>query len=205
MSDVAAVVPAAGHSQRMGRPKLILPVGGVSVIARVVTALRGAGLSRVVVVPPPTGAPGESILSRDAAEAGAVLAVPDAQPIDMRASVEIALSILERLGPPPTTVLLTPADSPGLTADLVASVIGRARAAPHSIIVPTVAGRRGHPVALPWEVAVSIRGLPAGVGVNAVIALHGSSVVEVEVDDPAAVSDLDTPEDYLRWEGDEPV
>jgi len=35
-----AVVPAAGHSQRMGRPKLILQVGGQTVIARVVSALR---------------------------------------------------------------------------------------------------------------------------------------------------------------------
>ena len=42
---IAAVVPAAGHSQRMGRPKLILPIGGQTVIARVVSALRDGGAS----------------------------------------------------------------------------------------------------------------------------------------------------------------
>ena len=36
---IAAVVPAAGRSERMGRPKLLLRLDGETVIARVVTAL----------------------------------------------------------------------------------------------------------------------------------------------------------------------
>ena len=34
-----AVVPACGHSTRMGRPKLALPLGDRTVIERVVAAL----------------------------------------------------------------------------------------------------------------------------------------------------------------------
>jgi molybdenum cofactor cytidylyltransferase len=199
---IAAVVPAAGHSQRMGRPKLILPLGGVTVITRVVSALCAAGVAPVVVVPPPADAPGAALLSRDAAEAGAVVVVPDRQPPDMRSSVEIALAELERLETALTTVLLTPADSPGLTPKLVARVIAYARSSPRSIVVPTVAGRRGHPVALPWEIALGVRSLPAGVGVNALIGLYAGAVKEIEVDDTGAVADLDTPDDYLRWGGD---
>jgi molybdenum cofactor cytidylyltransferase len=201
---IAAVVPAAGHSQRMGRPKLILPVGGVPLIEVVVTALRDAGASPVLVVTPPADAPGAGVLISEATEAGAEVVTPAEQPIDMRASVELALGSLERLEPAPTTVLLTPADSPGLTRGLVDRVIGRARASPRSIVVPTVGGERGHPVAIPWEVVLGVRDLPAGVGVNALIALHAGSVDEFEVDDPAALADLDTPEDYLRWGGEEP-
>lgn len=198
---IAAVVPAAGHSQRMGRPKLILPVGGRSVISRVVTALRGGGVARVVVVAPPADAAGASVLHAEAEAAGAELVIPATRPPDMRASVEHALDRLEVGRFPPTTVLLVPADSPGLGPDLVALVVAAARADAGSIVVPVVGGRRGHPVALPWPVALETRGLPAGVGVNALLGLFAPKVVELGVSDPGAVGDLDTPDDYERWSG----
>ena len=50
MSGVAAIVPAAGLSTRMGRPKLLLPFGGEPLIVRVVNALRQGGAAPVVVV-----------------------------------------------------------------------------------------------------------------------------------------------------------
>jgi CTP:molybdopterin cytidylyltransferase MocA len=187
----------------MGQPKLILAIGGRTVIARVVSALRDGGAGRVVVVPPPPDAAGAAILHREAAEAGAEVVVPPSQPLDMRASFEHGLDRLADLDPPPSVVLLTPADSPGLTAALVARVVAACEAAPGSIVIPTVAGRRGHPVALPWALAQEVRGLPEGVGINALVALMGSRVVELPVDDPGAVADLDTPEDYQRWAGAE--
>jgi molybdenum cofactor cytidylyltransferase len=198
---IAAVVPAAGHSQRMGRPKLILPVGGRTVIARVVTALREGGASPVVVVAPPVDAAGAAILHGEAEAAGALLVVPDTRPPDMRASVEHGLDHLARLDPVPLTVLLAPADSPGLNPGLVSRVVERSLAEPEAIVVPVVGGRRGHPIALPWALARSVRGLPAGVGVNALVALHDARVVALELDDPGAVSDLNTPDDYQRWAG----
>lgn len=201
---IAAVVPAAGHSQRMGRPKLILPIGGVTVIARVVAALRAGGASPVVVIPPPDDAPGAFILGREAAGAGAAVVVPATRPLDMRASVELGLAHLERQGQPPATVLMIPADSPGLTPALVARVIERARAEPGAVVVPVAEGRRGHPIALPWAIALAIRALPAGVGVNALLALNPAVVTELDVDDPGAVADLDTPDDYQRWAVNEP-
>ena len=39
MQRLFAVVPAAGHSRRMGRPKLLLPLGASTVIARMLAAL----------------------------------------------------------------------------------------------------------------------------------------------------------------------
>jgi molybdenum cofactor cytidylyltransferase len=198
---IAALVPAAGHSQRMGRPKLILPIEGVALIARVVIALRTAGAAPVLVVPPPADAPGAAALIREASAAGAEVVAPEKQPPDMRASIELGLAALQRLEPNPVTVLLTPADSPGLTPALVGRVIERAASAPRSIVVPMAAGRRGHPLALPWEIALAVRKLPPGVGVNSLITLYADSVVEFEVDDPAAFDDLDTPDDYLRWGG----
>lgn len=183
----------------MGRPKLILSIGGRTVIARVVSALREGGASPVVVVAPPRGAPALAAIVVEAEDAGALVVVPDEQPADMRASVERALSALECRDLAPRTILLVPADSPGLTAESVARVIEAAAAEPDRVIIPTANGRRGHPVAIPWGLALSIRGLPSGVGVNALVGLQNGAVVEIEIGDPGVTDDLDTPEDFRRW------
>ena len=51
---IYAVVPAAGRSRRMGQPKLLLGMGGQTVIEHVITALREGGVDRVLVVIGPT-------------------------------------------------------------------------------------------------------------------------------------------------------
>ena len=197
---IAAIVPAAGRSERMGRPKLLLPVEGLSVIARVVGALRHGGADPVVVVAPPAVAHGAAALADEATRAGALVVVPDAPPPQMRDSVELGLDRLARgPSPPPATVLLAPGDSLGIHAALVARVVAEARAHPEAILLPARDGRRGHPVALPWSVAAEIHGLPADVGINALVRRHAARVVTLDVADPAVLDDLDTPEDYRRW------
>jgi len=196
---IAAIVPAAGHSLRMGRPKLTLTIGGSTVIARVVHALKEGGVSIVVVVPPPADAPGAANLIQEAASAGASVVVSLVRPVDMRASFELGLTHLVQLGHVPGIVLLTPADSPGVSSALVSEVIARAKVESGSIVIPVHGGSRGHPIALPWDLALQVRSLPEGVGVNSLIALHASLVVEHPVNNPGAVDDMDTPDDYARW------
>ena len=47
---IVALIPAAGHSRRMGRPKLALPLGDRTVLEHVLTALRDGGVERILVV-----------------------------------------------------------------------------------------------------------------------------------------------------------
>jgi molybdenum cofactor cytidylyltransferase len=195
---IATIVPAAGRSERMGRPKLILAIDGLTVIARVVHALRQGGAEPVVVITPPRDAPGAGILIEEADRAGAVVVIAAVRPADMRASFELGLARLEA-SPCPSAVMLVPADSPGITPTLVAQLARQAGAMPQAILIPTYRGKRGHPIVLPWSLALKSRKLPEGVGLNALVALHASEVVEVEVAEPGALDDLDTPEDYQRW------
>jgi molybdopterin converting factor subunit 1 len=182
----------------MGRPKLILPIGGVSLIARVTTALRQGGADPVIVVVPPAWEQGAAALAAEAARAGGSVVVAPQPPPHMRTSVELGLDRLAQISPP-ATFLLAPGDCPGIDAHLVARVIARARAEPLAIVIPHAGGRRGHPIALPWSLADEIRSLPADVGINYLVARHAARVVTLEIDDPAALDDLDTPEDYGRW------
>src|SRR5437763_15704538 len=93
-----AVVPACGHSTRMGRPKLSLPLGGRSVIEHVVGALRGGGVEHVLVVVGPHVADLAPLARTARAD---VLSLPEPT-ADMRATVEHGLRWLDaRFAPAP--------------------------------------------------------------------------------------------------------
>ena len=149
-------------------------------------------------VAPPADFDGADVLADEATRAGAVVVAASSATADMRASVELGLDWLRR-GPAPSTILLAPGDSPGITAELVRRVVDRASAEPASIVVPRFGGRRGHPVALPWDLASEVRDLPEGTGVNALLAARADRVLTLDVDEPGTTADLDTPEDYRAW------
>lgn len=195
---LAAIVPAAGESRRMGRSKPLLEFAGRPLIARVVSALVEGGARPVVVVTPPGDSPEGPPIAQAAAAAGALVIAPDTRPVEMRESVEIAVEELQRRASPPAAVALAPADAPGIDAALVARLMTAWRDDPERIVIPTAGGRRGHPVIIPWQFVNEIPELPAGVGINALIARRAGVVVEVDVADEARIADLDTPEDLQR-------
>ena len=191
---IAAVVPAAGAGTRMGRPKLTLPVGGRPVIERVVTALREGGADPVLVV---TG-PHDPAVGPLARAAGAeVCDLPVLTP-DMRATVEHGLLWLAENRHPKVddAWLLAPADFPLLDAAVVRQLCEAYGKGPAgSILVPTYARRRGHPVLIGWKHVAAIAALPPGVGVNAYLR-DRAETTEVPVEGDGGILDLDTPEDY---------
>lgn len=196
---IVALVPAAGLSRRMGRPKLLLEVRGVPLIVRVVSALGQGGADRVVVVAPPRSQPGSAQILALARGAGAVAEALGAPTEDMRATIEFGLALAGELHRSIVGVLIAPGDSVGMTPSVVSAVVDRFRADPTRIVVPALGARRGHPLALPRDLAWSIRDLSPGLGLNALIRERADLVEAVAVSDPGFADDLDTPEDYLRF------
>src|SRR5208337_5057041 len=92
---IPAIVPAAGESRRMGRPKPLLPFDGRPLIGRVVSALRLGGASPVLVVTPPAQAPEGPPIAEAARQAGAAVITPPDRAVEMRESAQIAI---EQLG-----------------------------------------------------------------------------------------------------------
>jgi molybdenum cofactor cytidylyltransferase len=195
MCRTFAVIPAAGHSRRMGRPKLALPLGERTVLEHVVTALRQAGVELVLVVI----GPHVPELAPLAERAGArVLALPEATP-EMRATVEAGLYWLEeQVHPvPDERWLLVPADHPCVDPGVVRLLREAADRQPErSIFIPTHAGRRGHPASIAWKHVASIRAFERGQGLNAYLRTQAAETVEVPVAMPSICWDLDTMEDY---------
>ncbi len=195
---IVAIVPAAGLSRRMGWPKPLLEIGGTTLIAHVVRALRNGGADCVVVVAPPGERAESAGIVQRAEEAGAEVVVLGRETADMRGSIEAGLDRAETLEPI-EAILLAPADMPGISSDLVARVIRAGRESAGCLARPKAGAKRGHPVYLPWAVARQIRELPEGVGVNALVDDPGQTVIAVELDAGDALVDIDTPDDFERW------
>ncbi len=196
---IAAIVPAAGLSRRMGRPKLLLPVRGQTLIGRVVSALREGGADLVVVVAPPEASDEGPAVAVAARGAGAFVVAPAERPAEMRNSIEIGLAAAAK-PTPPDHVMFAPGDAAGITPRVVALVVEESSRQPGKIVVPRCGGRRGHPLVLPWKLAGDIASLPEGQGVNSLVARLQALVVEVPVGDSRAADDIDSMEDYRRWE-----
>jgi molybdenum cofactor cytidylyltransferase len=192
-----ALVPAGGQSTRMGRPKLLLPLGERTVLEHVIASLRVAEVAPILVVV----ASHLPQLATVAEQAGAdALLLSEATP-DMRTTVERGLRWLEeRLHPRPDDGwLLVPADHPTLDAAVVRSLVeARARYPERSIFIPTFQGRRGHPTLIAWQHVPGMRSLPAGEGLNLYLRQQAAQTLEVPVLSADVLCDLDTPEDYER-------
>lgn len=191
-----AVIPAAGLSRRMGQPKLLIEINGQTVIARLLTALRAAGVDQIVLV----GRCHDWALW-DAVDTASVFSVrPPVDPPDMRASVEHALhAIRETFAPSDDDCwLLIPADHPVLDPQVIREVINTWQTSPTQIVIPTHHGERGHPTALPWRVAADVFAMPADRGLNWLIRSMPEQVREWPTANSAVLCDLDTPDDLAR-------
>lgn len=192
-----AMLPAAGKSSRMGRPKLALPLGERTILEHVLAALRQAEVTHPIVVL----GPHVRELTPLAEGAGAHVCHLAEETADMRATVEQGLTWLEeQFQPRPDDVwLLIPADHPTLAPSVIRQLEqARQNHLERSIFVPTFHGRRGHPLALNWQHVEGIRAHVAGEGLNSYIRKHFAEVWEVPVENETILWDLDTPEDYER-------
>jgi molybdenum cofactor cytidylyltransferase len=182
----------------MGRPKLSLPLGGKAVLAWVIDALRQAGVDRILTVIGPH-VPELVPLARGA---GSEVLLLEEQTKGMRGSVEQGLNCVEKRWRPDVKDcwLLALADHPLLSSEVVRRLLKEWEGQRASILIPTYQGRRGHPTLLGWRHALGIRALDPGFRLNAYIRSQWAETHEIPVDDPDILNDLDTPEDYDRWQ-----
>jgi molybdenum cofactor cytidylyltransferase len=194
------LIPAAGKSTRMGRPKLLLPLAGRTILEHVITAVREAGIDSTLVVVGPH-VPDLVLLAETA---GADVLVLGEQTPDMRATVEQGLRWLERhFSPlPDDGWLLLPADHPTIHSAVIRDLMdARQRNPQASLVVPTYQGQRGHPALLAWSHVAALKAFPEGLGLNLYLRQHAVQTLEVPVASADILWDLDTPEDYARSHG----
>ncbi len=195
-----AVVPAAGRSRRMGRPKLLLPYRGRPLLRALLDSLAGAGVEKMVVVV----APGEAALRDLAEEAGAAVAVNPDPSRGMLSSVWAGLEALgggERLAARGRALLVVPADHPAVASGTIGRLAKAVEGGEAALALPVFEGRRGHPLAIAGRLVPEIAGLDPAIGLRQLLEARAAELLELPVEDPGVVLDVDTPEDYRRLIG----
>lgn len=193
-----AVVPAAGQSRRMGRPKLLLPWQAGTVLDRVLSAWRASPVARVVVVVDPHS-PVRDALTACCRHQGAEVVVPAESPPDMKASLAAGLAWLAEHESPNANDawLVAPADSPLLDPAVIAGLVAAHDPARPAALVPVSGGRRGHPVLIPWGWRDRLRTLGPAEGLRRLLTEGPTRELPVAGGDDWG-DDLDTPADYQR-------
>lgn len=193
-----ALIPAAGRSRRMGVPKLLLPWHGTTVIEQLINTLTRPEIAAIVVVTRPDDVELHAALRRTSA----IVVVPEHEPPDMRDSVELGLrAIRQRFAPNDDDGwLLIPADHPLLEPEVLDGLLTRWSRGDCNALVPAHGDRRGHPTLLRWSLAANVEQLPRDVGINALLRSSPSLVTEWPTHRESVFADLDTPEDYARWQ-----
>lgn len=188
---IAAVVLAAGASQRFGQCKQLIRLNGKPLLQHALDPVLKAGIDEVILV---LGTEAEAILKE--IDVGRARAVRNDRPEEgMSRSLKIALAALS---PATEGALIILADQPFVSPETMAALIDIFRKTHPAAVIPTYNGFRGNPVLLSRSLFDEMQQIEGNIGCRALFGNHPGRIVKVAVDDPGVIIDIDTPEDFER-------
>jgi molybdenum cofactor cytidylyltransferase len=202
---ICAIVLAAGRSRRMGAQKLLLPLDGQPIIARIVEEVLRGPVDRAIVV---IGPDGRGIRTALAGRSVHFVTNPDPES-EMLESVRCGWRALAMNRLPVAAyraeniaaALIVLGDQPGLTAGVIACLVQAFRTTGRGIVAPVHEGRRGHPLLVAARYGEEILTRYDETGLRGLLQAHCEDVLEVAAGTPVVLEDMDEPEDYERLAG----
>ncbi|MDP8924359.1 MAG: NTP transferase domain-containing protein [Chloroflexota bacterium] len=187
--NVGAIVLAAGTSSRMGRPKLLLPLGGTSLVRRAVETAVGSRAKQVVVV---TGAHREQV-ERELAGLPVGLAHNPDFAAGMSGSLRAGLLALR---PETDAAVVLLADQPFIGPEVVDALIEVYAATRAPVVRPRYAGQPGNPVLWDRSLFGQLLEQRGDQGGRELLRQYTDRIAWRELPDARAQEDVDTPEAY---------
>ena len=196
MSKVAGLILAAGTSTRMGRPKQLLPVEGVSLLDRVLVEALNSELTLVVLV---LGYKAREIRESLKTE----IHHPKLKIIENRDYEDgISTSIIAGLSEVEDAYehcMIILADMPHITTNVINSLLHQYLASRLPLGSIKVRNRRSHPVIFGRKLYPEIHRLQGDLGARELFIKHSDHVCFVEPGENYNDMDIDTPDDYLEF------
>ena len=189
-NEVAAIVLAAGRSQRMGAFKPLLPFGAKTVIESCIEYLRAGGIETVIVVVGQGSGPEE--LKQHLKDSRVIFAINPDPASEMSVSIACGLRAIPEAA---KVVVITPADQPAVPAGVVQMLINEWKNGAR-LVMPTNKGRGGHPVLVDLDFLDELLSLNDSRGLKGFFDAHQNQVSRVAVDSNYIARDMDTWDDY---------
>ena len=193
--SVGVVILAAGRSARMGKPKLLLPWLGTSVLGHLIQQWRALRAKQITVVCAPANRAIQAELDRLGFPAENRIYNPTPER-GMFGSIQCAAR-----WPGWQTALthwaIVLGDQPHLQPQTLRRVLDFSAAQPAKVCQPARHGQGRHPVLLPQTQFRQLAGSTAAT-LKEFLAARPREVTFCEVDDPGLEVDIDRPEDYHK-------
>ncbi|MCJ7449745.1 MAG: nucleotidyltransferase family protein [Bacteroidales bacterium] len=191
MSDIWAIILAAGESKRMKVPKMLLPFHGKTIIETVIENVRDSKTDKTVVV---LGSDKEKIL-KVTGQLPVIHCYNEYYRQGMLSSVICGFrSLPEKFG----AALVILGDQPGIGPVVIDEVIDAYRKSGKGIIMPVYKNKHGHPLLVDRKYREEIEKLDPDEGLRSLFRKFPDDVFEVETKNPATLKDIDTQEDYIN-------
>jgi molybdenum cofactor cytidylyltransferase len=185
VSQVAAILLAAGQSSRMGAFKPLLPFGNKTVIECCIDYLRGGGVETIVVV---LGHRAEDVRKK---LTGVTLAFNHDPTSEMGASIAAGV---QQLPSAAQATLIALSDHPAVPANVVSNLVRKWKEGAR-LVIPTWQNRGGHPVLVDLNFKTELLNLSSG-SLRTLFNTHSEDVRRLAVDSPFIARDMDTWDDY---------
>lgn len=190
-ASLAAIIVAAGYSFRMKRFKPLLSLGGSTVLEQAVHSFLKSGIRDIRVV-----------VGHRANELYPVLDKLGVQTIvnpnfseGMFSSVTAGV---KSLSPDIKGFFLLPVDNPIVSRGTLAKLQNTFFTTELGIIYPSHQGMRGHPPLISSRYVNKVMTWNEPGGMRALLDQNEHDAIDVKVDDPGILLDMDTPEDYQQ-------
>lgn len=191
MSNICAIVLAAGESKRMNAPKLLLPFAGKTMIEMVIGNVLQADIGFTLVV---LGSYRKEIFAA-IGHLPVTTCFNENYKEGMLSSVKCGF---ENLPGKFDAVLVFPGDQPFIDPVVTKKVIAAYRDSGSGMVIPVYNGKRGHPLLIDFKYRDLIRKIPEDEGLRWLSATFPEDVLEVDTSSRGILKDFDTIEDYLN-------
>lgn len=191
--SLGVVILGAGRSVRMGRPKLLLPWGGTSILGHLLEQWRTLGALQIAVVYAADAPVVQRELDRLGVSAEHRIENPHADR-GMFSSIQCAARWKRwQLGLTHWAIAL--GDQPHLRVETLQAALNLAASHPQAVAQPAHGGHPRHPVLLPKPIFLELATSNCSSLKEFLLAYQ---VAVAELDDPGLNLDLDRPEDYVK-------
>jgi molybdenum cofactor cytidylyltransferase len=190
---ISAIVLAAGESRRMKvlGGKQLLPLGSSTILETTIDCVTASQIDETLVV---LGSRAAEISQRIASKP-VKLIINSLYLSGISTSIVAGISAAD---PKAEAYLLVLGDQPFVPYQVIDRLLKEFENCKQSIIIPSFAGRRGHPLIFAARFQKQLLSLTGDVGARGIIASHEANVVEVPVESAGILLDIDTQEEYSK-------
>jgi molybdenum cofactor cytidylyltransferase len=192
MKKIGIIILAAGESKRMGTPKQLLDISGISLLRRTVSVALATDLDPVVLV---VGANKPQIVP-EIADLRLTIIDNSMWRTGMASSVKMGMAALWMNNKNIDAVLMLVCDQPFLTVEVLNRLIAQYQQKKPPIVACQYAGQVGVPAVFDRTIFEELLNLTGDKGAKPILMNHLDEVHLIDFED--GIIDLDTPEDYEK-------